>query len=86
MRGREEDDFPVAGPWDCEFSSGSAALIEQLLCAGMGVLSTFGSFFMARGLFLLTGMGVLRFPIANLLARMGVLRGIALKPPQIMLK
>ena len=40
----------------------------------MGVLSTFGRFLRVRGLFLLTGMGVLRFPVANLLVYMGVLR------------
>ena len=49
------------------------------MSTGMGVLSTFGRFGPAWGLFLLTGMGVLRFPIANLLVYMGVLSTFALK-------
>ena len=41
MRGREGDDFPLAGPWDCEFPSGRAAFFEHFLSTGMRVLSTF---------------------------------------------
>ena len=71
--------LPLAGPWSCKFSSASAAFFEQLLCTGMGVLSTFDLKSKSRGLFLLAGMGVLRFPIANLLVYMGVLSTLDLK-------
>ena len=33
------------GTWNCKFPSGSAPFFEQLLCTGVGVLSTFGRFY-----------------------------------------
>ncbi len=78
MRGREGDDFPLAGPWDCEFSSGFAALFEQLLCAGMGVLSTFDLKSMVRGSLFVHrhgGFKQFRYDVTQLLCTgMGVLR------------
>ena len=53
MRGREGDDFPHAGPWNCEFSSGSAAFVEHDLSTGARALSTFGRQSVARDSFLL---------------------------------
>jgi len=60
VRGREGDDFPLAGPWNCKFVSGRAACFEQYLLLYTWVLSTFAQYFMPLSLFLLTGMWVLR--------------------------